>query len=123
MEEFRADFEKRVVQMGEHQVWIGPCYTSGAPYVEVNGRRVLARKVSWVLAGGAAYTRGFRVTCGHPKCVNPDHLQPSESVSRGRGEPYGERLGRGQRMIDGDLGLNHSVDLVQKTVRYRDSFV
>ncbi len=123
MEEFRSAFEQRVVQSGDCLLWKGSFYRTGIPYVQVEKRRMSARRVSWILAGGAAFNRGFRVTCGNPACVNADHLMPTETVSGVSSEPYGERLGRGQRMIDGDLGLNHSVDLVQKTVRYRDSFV
>ena len=123
MEEFRAYFEKWIVQVGKHWVWVGPFYPSGEPKAEFNGKRVLARRVSWVLAGGAAYTRKFRVTCGNPKCVNPDHLLPSESTSTSSSESYGERLGRGQRMIDGYLGINHSVDIVRFSSRSRDSFI
>lgn len=123
MEEYRSHFDKRVVQVGDCLIWQGACYPNGLPYIEIKKRKVAARRASWVLAGGAFYCRSFRVTCGNPLCVNPDHLRPAETISSVGEEPYGERLGRGQRMIDGDLGRNHSVDVVRSSVRSRDSFV
>ncbi len=123
MEEFRSAFEKNVVPDGDCLLWKGSFYGNGIPYVQVGKQRIAARRVSWILAGGAAFSRNFRVTCRNPSCVHADHLMPQEVSSRSSVEPYGERLSRGQRMIDGDLGINHSVDVVQKSVRYRDSFV
>lgn len=105
MEEYREEFEKRIEKKGDCWLWRGWIGGSaGHPRLQLpDGQIVSARWVAWVLHGGLRCERYLYAKCRNSKCVNPDHLVPRTSNSGRDQETYGERLRKGQQMIDGDM--------------------
>lgn len=68
-------FWRMVRRNGDHECW--PYTNTGA--IAVGDKKRSMRWYSWLLAHGEVPSPArrwvqFRVTCGHPKCVNPRHM-------------------------------------------------
>lgn len=56
--------------------WTGSLFETGYGYLEVNGRKTRAHRISWELANGPI-PEGMVIDhrCANPRCVNPEHLR------------------------------------------------
>jgi len=80
MEEARERFFKYVNKTESCWLWTGYCGKFGHGRFGYDGKKVLAHRFSWLLAGneipeGMCILHAPHVICGHPNCVNPAHLR------------------------------------------------
>jgi len=109
----REYFDKKIGQADRSKCWVwqGPCSERMLnkrsllnPIACVDGERLSARTLSWIVDGGLPSDGPFRTTCGNGLCVNPDHLEPCR-----RGPGPGER-DFVERLSDGFFLLGLSED-------------
>jgi len=67
---------KRVIEEGDCLVWqLG--LVNGHPNMRMGNKSVLVRRYMWQTAhGNIPKGKVLRCTCGEPRCVNVDHIQP-----------------------------------------------
>lgn len=80
MEEARERFFKYVNKTESCWIWTGYCQHSGHGIFRYDGKKILAHRFSWLLAGneipeGMCILHAPHVICGHKNCVNPAHLR------------------------------------------------
>jgi len=64
--------------------WVGTTSASGYGVLNVNGKRVMARRLSYELHIGSLGNRIVRSVCNSPGCVNPKHLILGDRLKGGR---------------------------------------
>jgi hypothetical protein len=118
MEQYRERFEQKIKQSGDCMIWTGRKDEYGIGQFDLEtGKHTSARKMAWILSGGLASEQKVLVRCGRPDCVNPDHLYCIGDDSDTPDVEYGERLGHGQRMIDGEMDEDVSVNRIRRISR------
>ena len=88
----------RVVIEGDCWVWTG-CMngsTKAVPVARIAGRSVTVRRVAAHLGGHQQKARRFSVTCGNPRCVNPNHVI-DESLVRVKKERFRLKVSEHER--------------------------
>lgn len=78
----------KTVRQGECWLWAGARLDAGYGYLEVDGKRVLAHRVSYELTYGPI-PPGLVIDhlCRMPQCINPAHLEAvtwAENIARGK---------------------------------------
>jgi hypothetical protein len=91
-EQRQSDFWAQVDRRGRCWIWTGRTDDYGYGHIKVAGRTLKTHRVAWTLERGEipadlVLDHHHHSTCGNPRCVNPDHLEPvtnRENIRRGK---------------------------------------
>ncbi len=136
MEEARERFFKHVNKTESCWLWTAHCNNIGHGVFSYDGKKVLAHRFSWLLAGneipeGMCILHAPHIICGHKNCVNPAHLRvgsfaenmrdkisdgtsargakhPSCKLTEGQVREIRARSDENQRMLGEEFGVNSS---------------
>lgn len=92
-------------------IWTGPSH-HGVPYGVIDGERVSAYALAWMVDGGMASDGPFAKTCNTPKCVCVDHIRMQSEDPMMDEREYNARLEQGFRLIESseDEDLSDAVE-------------
>ena len=100
--------------------WIWTAYTNKKGYgvVSINGKKLLAHRVSFALANGYMPDAFVLHSCDNPSCVNPDHLR--EGTHCENMEDMKIRLRAGRKLTVSDVLRIRAADGTHREIAARE---